>query len=121
MVSPCMAFKRSAVRSRLSPIYESMPQWSDFGTINRASDSEDIEIDDSIKVIFENYNLKVVASQDIEDLRLFDISGMMLCAVQPGTCEAVIDTHAYSNNIYLLQITSVDGKQTVLKVARIIR
>lgn len=109
------------VETASAPIYESMPQWSDFGTINRASDSEDIEIDDSIKVIFENYNLKVVASQDIEDLRLFDISGMMLCAVQPGTCEAVIDTHAYSNNIYLLQITSVDGKQTVLKVARIIR
>ena len=102
------------------PIYESMPQWSDFGTINSASNTEDAEIDDRVKVMFENYNLKVIASQDIEDLRLFDISGVLLCAVQPGSCEAVIDTYAYDNNIYLLQITSIDGKQTVLKVARII-
>ena len=103
------------------PIYKSTAQWNDFGTINAATAVENVDKSDDVKVVFENYNLKVVASQEIEDIRLFDVSGMALYMAQPRTQEVVIDTQAYAHNIYILQVATVDGKQTILKIARVIR
>ena len=103
------------------PIYESMAQWSDFGTINPATGTEEVEADSQVKVMFEHYNLKVVASSEIEDICLYETSGMMLHTAQPRANETVIDTRAYANNIYVLKITTAGGNQTVLKVARVIR
>ena len=103
------------------PIYESMEQWNDFGVINAATGVDEVEVADDVKVVFENYTLKVVSAQEIEDIRLFDISGVMLYMAQPRTYNVDIDTRAYANNIYLLQVATVDGRQVVLKVARVIR
>ena len=103
------------------PIYQSMEQWNDFGVINAATGVDEVEVADDIKVVFENSILKVVSAQEIVDIRLFDISGVMLYMAQPHTQNIDIETRAYANNIYLLQVATADGKQTVLKVARVIR
>ena len=103
------------------PIYESAPQWADFGKINPATAVDEVENDRRVKVVFEDYNLRVEASQELQDLYLFDISGVALYVAQPRACEAVIDTRSFAHNIYVLKLITADGVETILKVARVIR
>ncbi len=102
-------------------IYESTAQWQDFGNIVGTTGVEDITMRSDVKAVFEQYNLVVTSEQEMSDVRLYDVSGILLSRVTARAGEVVIDTHPFVANIYLLQVTTNDGRTAVTKVARVIR
>ena len=113
--------KTLGVETESVVIYSSTAQWQDFGTINGITAVEDVTICTDITTYFDAYNLIVTAPQEIVEMRLFDTSGILLAYVEPGDCDATIDTHAFTTNLYLVQVVMADGRRVVAKVARIIR
>lgn len=102
-------------------IYENTPQWQDFGNTNGLSASDNTISPQTLKVAFIQYDLHIKSSQEMTDIRMYDTSGILLTHILPGQTEAVIRTNGFSSNIFLLQITTADGKQTIVKTARAIR
>lgn len=102
-------------------IYESTAQWQDFGQINSETALEDARTDNNLTICFEQYRVVVAASQEIDEVRLFNTAGVLLAHVTPHTNSVSIDTHSFVDNIYLLQVKTADGHQSVSKVARVIR
>lgn len=113
--------KTLSVLSESVVVYESTAQWQDFGTIECPSALEDVVVRDDIKAIFEQYNLVVKSEQPMREVRLYDISGMLLAHSTQVTNEVVVDTKSFASNIYLLQVVTSDGHVSVTKVARVIR
>ena len=113
--------KTLGVETESVVIYSSTAQWQDFGTINGITAVEDVTVCTDITTYFDAYNLIVTAPQEIVEMRLFDTSGILLAYVEPGDCDATIDTHAFTTNLYLVQVVMADGRRVVAKVARIIR
>jgi hypothetical protein len=102
-------------------IYQSTAQWQDFGKIEGISGVENVEVHNDIRATFEQYNLVVKSEQAMRDVRLYDVSGILLARATNNACEVVIDTQGFVSNVYLLHVTTADGRSAVTKVARVIR
>lgn len=121
-VNMMVEHKTLMVYPSVADIYRSTAQWQDFGTINGDLTSvEEVENTTELNAHFEQYELVVSASQEIAEVRLFDMNGKLLSLIEPHTMEARIDTRNFVDNIYLLFVTTADGRQQVSKMARIIR
>ena len=103
-------------------IYQSTAQWQDFGTINGAATSvEEVETAAELQAYFEQYNLVVSSSQEMTEVRLYNVNGVLLSLVTPHAADVEIDTRHLVDNVYLLFVTTADGHRQVTKLARIIR
>lgn len=102
-------------------IYQSTAQWQDFGKIEGISGVENVEVRNDVRATFEQYNLVVKSEQAMRDVRLYDVSGILLARATNNACEVVIDTQGFVSNVYLLHVTTADGRSAVTKVARVIR
>ncbi len=100
--------------------YKSALQWQDFGQIGTAS-VEDVTSKSDINAWFSQYNLVVTASLPITSIRLYDTSGMQLVYLTPNNNEVNIATQNFSSNIYIIQVTTQDGRCAIAKVARVMR
>ena len=103
-------------------IYQSTAQWQDFGVINGAATSvEEVEVAAELQAHFEQYDLVVSSSQAMAEVRLYNVSGVLLSLATPHATHVAIDTRHLVDNVYLLFVTTADGRQQVTKLARIIR
>ena len=102
-------------------IYQGTAQWQDFGEINSLASVDDEVVPCGVCATFEQYDLRITSAQEIASVRLYDTTGVLLASVQPYKCETIIDTHSFVGNIYIVQVATNNGEQTVLKVARLIR
>lgn len=103
-------------------IYETAPQWQDFGNINGISASNNpASPQQRLKIAFIQYDLYIKATKEIADIHLYDTAGTLLAHIQPKQTEAVLRTRGFASNIYLIQVTTADGEQTTTKAARVIR
>lgn len=110
------------VKEESVPIYASTPQWQDFGKIGHYSAEEVVEAPtDRIKTSFEGYTLRIQSTQAMDDVRLYDTTGMLLRHEQPQSTETSLSTAGLTDNIYILYVTTADKRQTAIKIARIIR
>ena len=103
-------------------IYQSTAQWQDFGVINGAATSvEEVEVAAELQAHFEQYDLVVSSSQAMAEVRLYNVSGVLLSLATPHATHVAIDTRHLVDNVYLLFVTTADGHRQVTKLARIIR
>lgn len=101
-------------------IYESTAQWQDFGSIVGTTGIDDVTVRSDVEAVFEQYNLVVTSERELCDVRLYDVSGILLSHKTMRANEVIIDTHPFAANIYVLQVTTTDGRTAVTKVARVI-
>ena len=101
-------------------IYESTAQWQDFGSIVGTTGIDDVTVCCDVEAVFEQYNLVVTSERELCDVRLYDVSGILLSHKTMRANEVIIDTHPFAANIYVLQVTTTDGRTAVTKVARVI-
>lgn len=114
--------KTLEVPTKSIAIYETAPQWQDFGNINGISASNNPATPQQrIKIAFIQYDLHIKATKEISDIRLYDTAGTLLTHIQPKQPDAVVHTRGFASNIYLIQITTADGETTTTKAARVIR
>lgn len=102
-------------------IYEATAQWQDFGTISGNSAVEETVAENRLDVAFDHYRLVVTATQPMTDVRLYNTAGILLAHKTPHNNQVAIETQAFADNIYLLLVTTADGRRAVTKVARVIR
>lgn len=99
-------------------------QWRDFKVDWPSSGHDDLEIDKAdqlnIRARFNGTVLELCApGQEIASVRLFDVAGMLLTAADgTGSNSLSIDTAAFPNPLFVVNVSLADGAMATLKLRR---
>jgi len=102
--------------------FEAAPQWQDFHILFQSGINE-INADNGtgnhgVKARFSGRDLIITAPEDIENVSLYDASGMELLNMAPASETAVIDTSDRTARIYIVTVKLATGPTVTFKLAR---
>lgn len=116
----CSKVELVVYRTMLSS-FQQADQWCEFN-ITTSTGIEDVVVDkdpaQSLKAWFEGSDLHIVASDEIEMVKIFDINGRQLVSVNPYAQEAVIDAGDLGRGVLIVQVAVEGSVPVTLKLTR---
>ena len=111
------------MQPEMSDAFGAAEQWCDFhfvmdtGNIDAVVDN--IPSASTLRGRFAGYNLYIESSSaEIETVRLYDASGLLLYSARCGSQKTVINTSAMTGNIFIADCTLDGGARGVVKLVR---
>lgn len=112
-----------AVEKDMFTDFYSAEQWKEF-TIDAQTDSNDLVLDQDIASVkvngrFEGTELVVVANGALlSEVRLYNVAGSQLSTVRADSESVRIDTSAYSDSVYIVNVVLNNHMTATVKIAR---
>ncbi len=110
------------VYETVAEAFEAADQWKEF-KINIITGIDEVLNDPGataarVSAWFAGTDLCLRADIDIDDVKIFDLSGRMLVSVSPSETEVTIDTAGMAGPVYLVRLVLSDNTPVVLKLTR---
>ena len=99
--------------------YRDAAQWQEFKIDMEPTDTDEPLIGDAdIKAYFSGPMLIVKAQHEINSVNIYEVNGVLLSQVNPGTTEAAINTANFSGKLYVVAVETADGTKKAFKLIR---
>lgn len=99
-------------------LYRAADQWCEFKIIGDATTIESANGISEFKAFFNNGCLVVMSSDEIENVEVYDTSGLCFAAVTPQSTTASVEMSNAQANVYVASILLKNGKQKTIKIVK---